>query len=70
MVPNPVRFMEEIKAAVSGTFCSHEISERVKLAPLIGGGKWVSGYKKVCAKCSKVIKTVKQDHSYAGPGDE
>jgi len=70
MILNPTRFIEEVKAAISGNFCSHEISKRVKLMPEIGGGKWVSGYKKVCVQCRKIVKTVKRDHAYVGAEDQ
>lgn len=70
MVLDPLRFIEEVKSAVSGTFCPHKASKRVNLPPEIGGGKWISKYSKVCVKCRKVVKLVNREHPYDSEGSK
>lgn len=64
MIPNPTRFIEEVKVAVSGRFCTHQDSKRTKIDPEIGDGSFNSRYKKVCLKCRKVLGIIGVNHRY------
>jgi hypothetical protein len=58
-------FIDDVIVAVSGNLlCKHKQSKRYPLDPIIDGGLWISGHRKVCVDCGKTVKIVTNKHKH------